>query len=1099
MNKNKLTLAVLTGLMALSGCNSNQDSAKAQNTADAKNVTEQADYWQDLSVFKVNTEEPRATFIAFDSADKVANEDYASSLNYKLLNGNWKFNWSENPSSVPADFFKPEFDVTSWDELPVPANWQMHGYDYPIYTNIEYPFPKNPPFVPEDDNPTGAYRTNFTVPTDWDGQQVFLHFAGVNSGFYLYINGQEVGYSEGSKTAAEFNITQYLTAGDNVLAAKVIRHTDGSYLEDQDFWRVSGIERDVYLHTAPNTHVRDFFAKTTLENNYQDGVLNLAIDVANKDEFAQSVKININLSDAKGNVVATKSTSVIVMAGKEQTINQVLNVEDVASWSAETPNLYQLTIETQYSDDTPAQFMGEQIGFKTVELSKGQFLVNGQPILFKGVNRHEHDERTAHVVSREAMLADVKLLKENNINAVRTSHYPNDPYFYHLADKYGLYVIDEANIESHGFGYAPDDTPANKPEFEGMHLDRLKRMVERDKNHASVTFWSMGNEAGDGINYVKGYDWIKQRDDSRLVKYERAEQKSIYTKETRPHTDAMTWMYHNVDKIKKEYIGKYPNRPFFWAEYSHAMGNSNGNFKEYWDMVRSERQMQGGFIWDWMDQGLIKEDENGNEFWGYGGDFEPEGVYNDANFVLNGLINPDRTPHPGLFEVKKVYQDLHFSKVGKTQYELYNENFFVDSSSNDIAWRLTEDGIVIKTGQVNVIAQPQSTASFDLAKQLPSFKAGKEYFINFYATAKGEHPLVDKGHLLASEQIQLQKGAVVKFDQQVAGDVTVVQNADSSDISTVVNAGSASLRFDKAGYLASYKVDQTELLKEPLKFNLWRAPTDNDFGGDKKSFVKRAKLWKDATLNQVGQGIKVLSTKPNSLVLEQTVTLAEVDSSVTYQYSINGQGEVKIDVAFNFAGNANEKVKVEGVKGKQSKFSAIPRIGTNFQIPVDFDQVTYYGRGPHENYWDRKTSAFIGLYQGEVKDIAFDYIRPQENGNRSDLRWATLTNKAGVGFKISGASSFDFSAHHQPMSDFDPGMEKAQRHYTDIVKQDLVSVNVDFKQTGIGGDNSWGAHAWDKYQLKAQDYNYSFTLTPIDSAPSYDTKQTIKIGTHNEL
>jgi len=1094
MYKNKITIAVLTGIFVLSGCYDQIETNKTSVNTEQKINAESPDYWQDLSVFKVNTEEPRATFVPYDSADKLSVDDYASSPHYKLLNGDWKFNWSANPSSVPVDFFKPEFDVSKWDELPVPANWQMHGYDYPIYTNIEYPFPKTPPFVPEDDNPTGAYRTNFTVPSDWDNQQVFLHFAGVNSGFYLYINGEEVGYSEGSKTAAEFNITRYLKTGENVLAAKVIRHTDGSYLEDQDFWRVSGIERDVYLHTAPNTHVRDFFAKTSLENNYKDGVLNLTIDVANKDDAAQSVKVNIKLSDAKGNVVATKSSSVIVMSGKEQTINQKFNVKDVAAWSAEVPNLYQLTIETIYSDDTPTQYIGEQIGFKSVELKDGQFLVNGKAILLKGVNRHEHDERTGHVVTHETMLADVKLLKENNFNAVRTSHYPNDPHFYHLADKYGLYIVDEANIESHGFHYAPKDTPANKPEFEGMHLDRIERMVERDKNHPSITFWSMGNEAGDGVNYLKAYDWIKQRDDSRLTIYERANHIDN-NKQYRTHQDAETWMYAKVDKLKKKYIGKYPDRPFFWVEYSHAMGNSSGNFKEYWDFVRAQRQVQGGFIWDWMDQGLVKKDENGNEFWGYGGDFEPEGVYNDNNFVLNGLINPDRTPHPGLFEVKKVYQNLHFSKVGITQYELYNENFFVDSSSNDIAWRLIEDGVVIKTGQVNVIAQPQSEASFDLAKQLPSLKAGKEYFINFYATAKGEHPLVDKGHLLASEQILLQEGTLAKFNNQIAGKVTVTQNTDT----TVVNAGSTSLSFDKAGYLTSYKLNQTELLKDPLKFNLWRAPTDNDFGGGKKSFVKLAKLWKDATINQVSQGIKVLSEKANSVVLEQTIALTEAESSVTYQYTINGVGEVKVDVAFDFAGDANAKVKIADVKGKVNKFSAIPRIGTNFQMPVDFAQVTYYGRGPHENYWDRKTSAFIGIYQGEVKDIAFDYIRPQENGNRSDLRWVTLTNEHGIGLKISGSPSFDFSAHHQPMNDFDPGFEKAQRHYTDIVKQDLVSVNIDFKQTGIAGDNSWGAHAWDKYQLKAKDYNYSFTLTPIDTAPSYTIKQTIKIGTHNDL
>ena len=1088
MNNNKIALAVLTGLFAISGCDS-KESVKA----DTQVTDNAAVYWQDLSVFKVNTEEPRATFIAYDEQSKVAADDYTNSPYYKLLNGDWKFNWSANPSAVPEGFFKPEFDVSQWDDLAVPTNWQMHGYDYPIYTNQKYPFPLNPPFMPEDDNPTGAYRTNFTVPTDWDGQQVFLHFGGVNSGFYLWINGVEVGYSEGSKTAAEFNITKYLKAGDNVLAAKVIRHTDGAYLEDQDFWRVSGIERDVYLHTAPNTHVRDFFAKTTLENNYQDGVLNLAIDVTNKDKSAQSVKVNVDLTDAYGKVVATQTSSIEVATGSEQTINQVINVENVAAWSAETPNLYQLNITTEYSDGTPTQYLGEQIGFKTVELKDGQFLVNGKAILLKGVNRHEHDERTGHVVSRESMLADVKLLKENNFNAVRTSHYPNDPYFYHLADKYGLYVVDEANIESHGFYYAPKDTPANKPEFEGMHLDRIERMVERDKNHPSITFWSMGNEAGDGINYVKAYDWIKQRDDSRLTIYERANHVDA-KKKYAPHQDAETWMYAQVDKLKKRYIGKFPERPFFWVEYSHAMGNSSGNFKEYWDLVRSERQIQGGFIWDWMDQGLVKKDENGNEFWAYGGDFEPEGVYNDGNFVLNGLINPDRTPHPGLFEVKKIYQELHFSKTADNQFELYNEQFFADSSAYDIAWRLIEDGVVVKTGQVDVVAKPQSSTTFSLAKQLPSLKAGKEYFINFYATAKGEHPLIDKGHLLASDQIELQQVAPATFASQ-NGSVSV----SNRDNSTVVSTGDTSLSFDADGYLNSYKLNGTELLIEPLKFNLWRAPVDNDFGGGAKAYVNRAKTWKDATQNQQGKGIEIIAQTDDTVTLQQTVELADAQSTATYNYTVNGMGEVKVDVNFDFAGDASEKVLIKNTKGKVNKFSAIPRIGTNFQMPVEFDQVTYYGRGPHENYWDRKTSAFVGIYQGIVADMAFDYIRPQENGNRSDLRWATLTNKDGLGLKISGLPNFDFSAHHQPLSDFDPGFTKAQRHHTDIVKQDLVNVNVDFKQTGIGGDNSWGATAWKKYQLKPQDYSYSFTLSPITSAPKYETEQTIKIGTHNEL
>ncbi|MCA0900805.1 glycoside hydrolase family 2 TIM barrel-domain containing protein [Microbulbifer agarilyticus] len=1078
MKYKKLLVATLPGLIALSACTDEKNVGIAKAEAPAE-------YWQDLSVYRVNTEKPHATFINYDSADKVAGDDYSSSPYYQLLNGDWEFLWSPNPAAVPAGFYKTDYDSSAWDRLPVPANWQMHGYDYPIYTNIEYPFPKNPPFVPQDDNPTGVYRNTFSIPEGWDEKQVFIHFGGVNSAFFLWINGQEVGYSEGSKTPAEFNITQYLTSGENVMAVKVIRHSDGSYLEDQDFWRVSGIERDVYLHATENTYVRDFFAKTRLSDDYQNGVLDLAVDIANKASSAQSVKVTIQLTDDQGQQVASREQKAILLAGEELTINELVEIPDVKRWSAETPNLYQLTIATEYENGNATQYIGESVGFRSIELRDGQFLVNGEPILFKGVNRHEHDDRTGHVVSREDMLADVKMLKEHNINAVRTSHYPNDPYFYHLADKYGLYVVNEANIESHGFHYAPKDTPANKPEFEGMHLDRLERMVERDKNHPSVIFWSMGNEAGDGINYVKGYDWIKQRDDSRLTMYERAEQKSKYTKDTRPHQDAVTWMYAQMDRIEKEYLNQYPNRPFFWSEYSHAMGNSTGNFKEYWDLVRSERQVQGGFIWDWMDQGLLKKDEQGNEFWGYGGDFEPEGVYNDGNFVLNGLVNPDRTPHPGLFEVKKVYQELHFSWQGNAEFALYNERFFADSSDLSVEWRLIKDGQVVGTGPVEVAAGPQSSQAFSLNKALPTLEAGAEYFINFYARAKNEQPLIAQGHLLASEQFLLQEGNEMVFDQDTAGEVALAQ----SDEATTVTAGDAILTFDPSGYLASYQFQETELVKEPLKFNLWRAPTDNDFGGKKNNFVQRAKAWKDATLNQSANGIKVIASEPNLVVLEQQVELVDAESFADYRYTINGKGEVKVDVSFRFEGGKSE--------GKQ--YSSIPRIGSNFQMPVEFDQVTYYGRGPHENYWDRKTSSFIGIYQGVVEDLAYDYIRPQENGNRSDLRWAALTNSAGIGLKISGTPSFDFSAHHQPLSDFDPGIEKAQRHYTDIVKRDLVNVNVDYKQTGVGGDNSWGAIAWEKYQLPAQNYSYSFLLSPISQAPVFGDEHVIEIGTHNKL
>ena len=1052
----KISLISLSVIAALSaGCSqtaSNTSAFEAYNVA-PPTMTE----WEDLSVYRVNTLKPRASFMPYDSANKVFADEYQSSPFYTLLNGDWKFKWSANPFEVPQEFWKSGFDVSQWDDLPVPANWQMHGYDYPIYTNVKYPFPKEPPKIPHDDNPTGAYVKTFDYDDVKDGFQSILHFAGVNSAFYVWLNGKYVGYSEGSKTPSEFNITPLLKNGENRLAVQVLRHSDGSYLEDQDFWRVAGIEKDVYIYNVADVRVNDFFAKTTLANDYKDGVLDLSVEIANDtDKAAKGVKVVTQLFDANKKLVQELTETVNVAAGKTASVTQNMVIKNARVWSAETPELYTVIINTVQSSGETKQVVGETIGFRKIESKDGQILVNGQPVLFKGVNRHEHDERTAHVVSRESMVADIKMFKEYNINSVRTSHYPNDPYLYKLADQYGIYVIDEANIETHGFGYKSENTPANKPEFEGMHLDRIQRMVERDKNHPSIIFWSMGNEAGDGPAFINGYKWAKDRDDSRLVQYERAERHKKDFKE--PHTDIYSWMYARTPAVQR-YLDGNPDRPFIWIEYSHAMGNSNGNFVDYWDMVRKERQFQGGFIWDWMDQGLLKKDENGNEFWAYGGDFEPEGVYNDGNFCLNGLVNPDRTPHPGLFEVKKVYQNVHFSKLSNGQFELYNENFFTDVSQYDFEWRLLEDGVAVKSGPLAIQAGPLERKAFDISAQLKGLNKEKEYFVEFYAKAKAGTPLVDAGHVLAQDQILIQAAPAVQFNTVAKGKVAVSDNGDT----TVVKTANAELTFDAQGYLSSYQLNGKEMLLQPLKVNLWRAPIDNDFGS---KMPKRAKAWKAATKEQIGTGVKLVKHADNIAVLEQQIELKPAHSTASIQYQVNANGEVLVNVALD-------------VDESKKKMSEIPRFGTVLQMPVSYDNVTYYGRGPHENYQDRKASAFVGLFSGKVEDLGFAYIRPQENGNRADVRWTAITNESGEGLKFSGMKTIDFSAHHQTMDDFDPGEKKAQRHYTDIVKRDLVEVNIDYMQSGVGGDNSWGAKAWDKYLLLPKDYSYSFSISPV--------------------
>ncbi|QSX32667.1 DUF4981 domain-containing protein [Shewanella avicenniae] len=1033
--------------------------------------------WEDLSVFQVNTLPPHATFMRYDSPQKLVNDDYKTSPYFQSLNGTWKFKWAKNPFTYTDNFYNTDFNDGEWDNIPVPSNWQMHGYDYPIYTNIDYPFEVNPPFVPKEDNPTGHYRQAFYVDKAWQGKRVVLHFGAVKSAFYLWINGHQVGYSEGSKTPVEFDISQYLTAGKNVLAAKVIRFSDGSYLEDQDFWRLSGIERDVYLYATPQVFVSDFFAKTTLSDDYKDGVLGLEIEANNSKPAPQSLTLTTEILDQNGKLVSSQQRSVMIAAGQKLTVKQSFNVANVKTWSAESPNLYQLRIKTDYQDGQPSDFIGTEIGFRRIELEDEQVLVNGQPILFKGVNRHEHDERTGHVVSRESMLLDVQLMKQNNINAVRTSHYPNDPYFYHLADKYGLYIIDEANIETHGFTFEPDKTPANKPEFHDVHMNRIKRMVERDKNHPSIIFWSMGNEAGDGPNFKDAYHWTKFRDNSRLAFYEKAENPRSGFSEY--HTDAVGWMYASMEEIKRDFLGKDPFRPFIWAEYAHAMGNSTGNLKELWDLVRSERQMQGGFIWDWVDQGLIKRDKEGNEFWAYGGDFEPSHVHNDANFCLNGLVNPDRTPHPGLFEVKKIYQDVHFSQVSDGEFEVFNEQFFTSLKELSVNWTLLKDGVVIKEGKLNLDVAPQEKHRFSLPNNIGKLDAGAEYFINFYVRTKSASLAVPKGHLIAVEQLPLSANDNMQSnllsDDHSSVDLQVV---DMGGVLEIL-AKDARLSFDEQGFLTSYQLNGQQLLSAPLKLNFWRAPTDNDFGNQ---LPIRAKSWRLATDNQVGKGVKIVRQSKKAVELAQLIELKEVNSTASVQYVIASTGVLSVNVQFKFRGD--------------DSLSELPRIGLKFQMPSSYQAVKYYGRGPFENYPDRKSASLVGLYHGEVNDLEFDYIRPQENGYRSDIRWLKLVDNAGTGFTVKGNHNFGFSARNYPESELDPGDKKAQRHIHDVKSHDLVEVNVDYLQSGLGGDTSWGAKPLPQYQIPPANYSFGFSLVPSsdehDDAASYQ-----KIGNYN--
>lgn len=712
--------------------------------------------WENPEVFRKNREKAHATFYCFENLDKALQGNLNAAKYIKNLNGKWKFKYVGKASQRPKDFYKTDVDNSGWDEIPVPGNWELYGYGFANYSNIEYPFKKDQPRIADEYSPVGSYVTYFEMPDDWNKREVFIQFGAVKSGFYLWLNGKEVGYSQGSKLPTEFNLTPYLTKGKNKLAVQVFQFTDGSYLEDQDFWRLSGIQRDVLLFARTKTHIRDFFVKALLDESYQNGVFSLDVELRNMNrKTASGITIEYKLMDDANNVVLEEKSNKIRIP-KDKTIIQTFNgkIPDVNRWSAEAPNLYKLAITLRNKNGNVLETTAINVGFRTTEIKKGQLLVNGQAVLLKGVNRHEHNEYYGHVVSIDDMIKDIKMMKQFNINAVRTSHYPNDPKWYELCDIYGLYVYDEANIESHGYGYKPDETLANKTEWKAAHVERTMNMLERDKNHPSIIVWSMGNEAGTGPNFLAAYKAMKNRDNTRPVHYERAE-KETDIKER--HTDIQGDMYRSITSVKNKWIGTDPERPFIWCEYAHAMGNSTGNFQQYWDLIESERQMQGGFIWDWMDQGLAAYNDKGEKYWAYGGHFEPEGQVHSNNFCMNGVVNPDHTPHPGLWEVKKVYQNIGFKSIDAKsgRITVKNKRFFTDLSDCRIRWELLADGCIVRSGELEQKSiAPHSEHNFKIPYGDFDFSKA-EYFLNIYALNTVETKLLPYGHVIANEQFKI--------------------------------------------------------------------------------------------------------------------------------------------------------------------------------------------------------------------------------------------------------------------------------------------------------------------------------------------------------
>lgn len=1233
--------------------------------------------WENLDVISINKEAPHATLTVYDDPAEAAKYNRADSPYMKMLNGTWKFNWVPKPADRPLDFWKEDYDTSKWDDIPVPSNWQVLGYGIPIYVNIRYPWsPTDPPNIPDDNNPVGSYKKTFTVPADWDGREIFLHFDGVESNAYVWINGKKVGYSQGSRTPAEFNITSYVKPGENTLAVQVFRWCDGSYLEDQDFWRLSGIFRDVYIFSTPKTHVRDYWAFAGLTDDYKNGTLDVSAKIVNYGEKASSGKIEAQLYETTigdptpvGDPISADFT---VKPGEEVDVKVGDEIyKGIKTWTAETPNLYTVVIKTIGADGKTLEAIPVRIGFRTVEIKNSQVLVNGQPVLFKGADRHEHDPDTGHYVTRESMISDIKLMKQHNLNAVRTSHYPNTPEWYDLCDEYGIYLVGEANIESHGMGYGAKSL-AKDPAWGESHLDRGRRMVERDKNHPSIIFWSMGNEAGDGINFENLYKWIKARDPSRPVQYER----------TGTWTDIYCPMYASPQNVAS-HGQRGGGKPLILCEYAHAMGNSCGNMWLYWDAIYKYPNLQGGFIWDWVDQGLRKKipqvieqtlkdkspagltakvvgeivevdgkkglqgyatlpevdqldirkagltleavvnitnrgDENnpfilkgdmqfglkmqkaklqcfivkpgggwvtldadppegfydawhlvtgvydGKElaiycdgkkigsmeyegqinhsaypvnigrnseltervligtiastriynralsadeiaaadrgpdsgpvlwldfdeieapavdeskaqgtFFAYGGDYGPPGTPSDGNFCMNGLITADRIPHPSLLQVAKVYQPIQVKEVDlkEGQIEVWNRNFFTNLSNLDATFTILINGNPVTTEKFDVAdIQPGEKKTIqlpDLSSEVSNkcqaaIEQGGELILQVDFKLAADTPWADAGHRVAWEQIPIiipEDSPQVKKQQPPLPTFSSVTDEDGQIViaSRIALRGRGfSVAVDKTtGMITSLKAGDTELIQTGPKPDFWRAPIDNDRGN---RMAGRCGTWRTAGDNWKVESVKFKELNQATIQITVDGSLPEQGADCDLVYTILGSGDVLIDMSY---------------KAGSKKLPEIPKVGLQMRLPGGFENVAWYGRGPHETYCDRK-DAPVGVYESTVDGLFVDYSEPQENGNRTDVRWVTLTNDDGTGLMAAGSPLLSVTAKHYETADFEN-----VRHNWMIDKRDYIVLNLDLRQMGVGGDNSWGAHPHPQYKLTEPEYSYRVRLHPI--------------------
>ena len=988
-------------------------------------------------------------YFAYSSSEEAAKADKENSSNFMTLNGIWKFNWVKNADARPTDFYRTDYNDKGWGQMKVPGVWEMNGYGDPIYVNVGYAwrsqYKNNPPYVPIENNHVGSYRKEIIIPAEWSGKEIFAHFGSVTSNMYLWVNGKYVGYSEDSKLEAEFNLTKYLKPGKNLIAFQVFRWCDGTYLEDQDFFRYSGVGRNCYLYSRNKKYIQDIRVTPDLDSNYTNGTLNVALNLNG------SGTVELNLTDPAGKSVATAQVN-----GNGQK-SVVMDVSNPEKWTAETPNLYTLTATLKNGSNT-LEVIPVKVGFRKIELKGGQILVNGQPVLFKGADRHEMDPDGGYVVSRERMLQDILRMKQLNINAVRTCHYPDDNLWYDLCDQYGIYVVAEANIESHGMGYGKE-TLAKNPSYKKAHMERNQRNVQRGYNHPSIIFWSLGNEAGYGPNFEQCYTWIKNEDKTRAVQYEQAG--------TNEFTDIFCPMYYDYDACKKYSEGNI-DKPLIQCEYAHAMGNSQGGFKEYWDLIRKYPKYQGGFIWDFVDQSNHWKNKDGIDIYGYGGDFNKYDA-SDNNFNDNGLISPDRRPNPHAHEVGYFYQSIWTTPgdLSKGEIKVYNENFFRDLSAYYMEWQLLANGEVMQTGVVQDLnVAPQQTATLKLNLNTEKVWPCKELLLNVTYKLKAAETLMPAGSTVAYDQLTIRpytaKALELKNQKASNLDIVVPVIKDNDHNYLIVEGENFIIEFNKHnGYLSRYEADGMQLLNPGAQLtpNFWRAPTDNDYGA---GLQHRYAVWKNP-------GLKLTSLK-QSIENEQAIVQAEyemkaVKGKLFLTYVINNEGAVKV----------TQKMEA----GKEEKVSDMFRFGMQMQMPENFNEVEYYGRGPVENYADRNHSTLIGKYRQTVAEQFYPYIRPQETGTKTDLRWWRVLNISGNGLQFVGDAPFSASALNYSIESLDDGVQKDQRHSPEVAKAPFTNLCIDKVQMGLGCVNSWGTLPLEKYRVPYQDYEFSFILTPV--------------------